>query len=98
MAVGDVYNGLTTAAASTGTVSIQPTGTQEVVIHNIYHASDISLAYTDGTTTITFDSDIGSGVYAFYAFHVTSGKYIKVTNTDTSSARAIGYDGIVTHV
>ena len=95
MAVGDVANEITSIAAS-GYMDLQPSGTVEWVIHNIYHESDIQLEYYDGTNSLIFDTDTGAGVYARYAFHCTNGHRIRVKNT-AASAKVIGYDGIVTH-
>jgi hypothetical protein len=95
MAVGDVFSGLTSVAAG-GYLDIRPPAGVEAVIHNIYHAYDVDLAFTDGTNVLTFDTDAGAGVYAKYAFHVTNSLWIRVINKDTTNARLIGYDGIVT--
>lgn len=95
MAILDVASGLSSVAAS-GYLDIQPSGTVEWVIHNIYHESDIQLEYYDGSLSCIFDTDPGAGVYAKYAFHCTSARRIRVKNT-AASAKLIGYDGIVTH-
>lgn len=95
MAVGDVYNGLVSVAAG-GYLDIRPPAGVEVVIHNIYHAYDVDLALTDGVNILTFDTDLGAGVYAKYAFHVTNSLWIRVINKDSANARLIGFDGIVT--
>jgi hypothetical protein len=95
MAVGDTFNGLS-SVSSGSYLDIQPSGTVEAVIHNIYHSSDVQLEYFDGTNSVVFDSASGMGVYAKYSFHVTNAKRIRVKNT-SGSAQLIGYDGIVTH-
>ena len=95
MAVGDVKSGLVSVAAG-GSLDIRPPVGEEWVIHNIYHAYDVDLAFTDGTNVLTFDTDVGAGVYAKYAFHVTNTLWIRVINKDTANARLIGYDGIQT--
>jgi hypothetical protein len=95
MAVGDVKSGISSVAAA-AYLDIQPTGTEEWVIHNIYHESDIQLEFYDGTNSCVFDTDPGSGVYAKYAFHVKNAIRIRVKNT-ASAAKLIGYDGICTH-
>jgi hypothetical protein len=93
MAVGDVFSGLSSIAAA-GYLDIQPSAGVEAVIHNIYHASDIQIEFYDGTNSLIFDTDVGAGIYAKYAFHVTNSLRIRVKNT-TSAAILIGYDGIV---
>jgi len=95
MAVGDVYSGLVSVAAG-GYLDIRPPAGMEVVIHNIYHAYDIDLAWTDGTNVLTFDTDYGAGAYCKTAFHITNTLWIRVINKDTANARLVGYDGIVT--
>jgi hypothetical protein len=95
MAVGDTFSGLSSVAAS-AYLDIQPSGTVEAVIHNIYHDGDIQLEFYDGTNSCIFDTDTGSGVYAKYAFHVTNARRIRVKNTKATT-QLIGYDGITTH-
>lgn len=94
MAVGDVFSGISSIAAG-AYLDIQPTGTIEVVIHNIYHESDVQLEFYDGTNSCVFDTDPGSGVYAKYAFHVKNAIRIRVKNT-AATAKLIGYDGVQT--
>jgi hypothetical protein len=96
MAVGDVYSGLSSIAAG-AYLDIQPTGTVEAVIHNIYHEYDVQLELYDGTNSLVFDTDAGSGIYAKYAFHVKNALRIRVKNTHATLAKLIGYDGVVTH-
>jgi len=95
MAVGDVKSGLASVDAG-GYLDIRPPSGEEWVIHNIYHAYDVDLAFTDGTNVLTFDTDVGAGVYAKYAFHVTNSLWIRVINKDTANARLIGYCGVQT--
>lgn len=77
-------------------LDIRPPSGEEWVIHNIYHAYDVDIAFTDGTNILVFDTDVGAGVYARYAFHVTNTRWIRVYNKDTANARLIGFDGIQT--
>ena len=94
MAVGDVFSGLSSIAAA-GYLDIQPAAGVEVVIHNIYHDGDIQLEFYDGTNSLIFDTFVGGGVYARYAFHVTNTWRIRVKNT-ASTTQLIGYDGVQT--
>ena len=94
MAVGDVFSGISSVAAA-GYLDIQPAAGVEVVIHNIYHDSDIQLEFYDGTNSLIFDTDTGAGVYAKYAFHVTNARRIRVKNT-AAVAKLIGYCGVQT--
>ena len=92
MAVGDVFSGLA-SVASAGYLDIQPAVGVEAIIHNIYHDGDIQLEFYDGTESLIFDTDVGAGVYARFAFHVTNAMRIRVKNT-AAVAQLIGYDGI----
>ena len=94
MAVGDTFSGLSSVAAA-AYLDIQPSAGVEVVIHNIYHESDVQIEFYDGTNSLIFDTDTGAGVYAKYAFHVTNSIRIRVKNT-AGTAKFIGYDGIQT--
>jgi hypothetical protein len=94
MAVGDVFSGISSIAAA-GYLDIQPSAGVEVVIHNIYHESDVQIEFYDGTNSLIFDTDAGTGVYAKYAFHVTNARRIRVKNT-AATAKLIGYDGVQT--
>ena len=94
MAVGDVFSGLSSIAAA-AYLDIQPAVGVEVVIHNIYHDGDIQLEFYDGTNSLIFDTDVGVGVYARFAFHVTNTIRIRVKNT-AAAAQLIGYCGVQT--
>ena len=94
MAIGDVFSGISSIEAG-AYLDIQPTGTVEAVIHNIYHDGGIQLEFYDGTNSLIFGTDLEAGVYAKFAFHVTNSKRIRVKNTATV-AKLIGYDGVVT--
>jgi hypothetical protein len=96
MAVGDVAKNLQSIAAG-AYLDIQPSGTAEWVIHNIYHEYDVTLEVYDGSNSLTFDTDAGAGAYAKYAFHCTNTQRIRVRNTHVSASKLIGYDGLVTH-
>jgi hypothetical protein len=94
MAVGDVFSGLSSIAAA-AYLDIQPSAGVEVVIHNIYHESDVQIEFYDGTNSLIFDTDAGVGIYAKYAFHVTNARRIRVKNT-AAAAKLIGYCGVQT--
>ena len=95
MAIGDVRSALVRVEAG-GNLDIRPSGTEEWVIHNIYHEYDVDLIFTDGTEELNFDTDVGKGLYAAFAFHVRNGLWLRVKNKDSDNSRLIGYDGIVT--
>jgi hypothetical protein len=96
MAIGDIVSDIESIAAS-GYLTIQPTGTEEWIIHNIYHEWDVDLQFYDGANALTFDTDPGANVYPRYAFHCNNTRYIRVKNIHISSAKLIGYDGVISH-
>ena len=97
MAVGDAaVVGLTSTAAA-ASLTIQPSGTVEWVIHNLYTPQGTSweLYATDGTNPQKVDNDAGTGRYNLQ-LHVTNAQYFTLKNTSASTIyfRA---DGIITH-
>jgi hypothetical protein len=94
MAVGDVVSDLQSIAAGSY-LDIQPGSGAEWVIHNIYHESKVELYFYDGSNSLLFEVDTAFGVFAWYEFHCTNSRRLRVKNTD-SSAKLIGYDGVVT--
>jgi hypothetical protein len=93
MAAGDVFSCVPTSTANNGTLNIQPTGTAEATIHNVYtNMASCELYKYDGTTLSKVDSATG---WLGYAFHVTNACYLQVKNVSGSSAN-ICYDGIYT--
>lgn len=94
MAVGDIKSGLASVGAG-AFLDIRPPSGEEWSIHNIYHEDSVELYFSDGTNNLLFDSAYGKGVYAFFIFHVTNTRYLRVKNL-ASAARLIGYDGIQT--
>lgn len=94
MAVGDVASALS-SVASGSYLDIQPGSGVEWVIHNIYHEDSVQLEYYDGTNSLIFDVDYGMGIWAWYEFHCTNTRRIRVKNL-SSASKFIGYDGVVT--
>ncbi len=95
MAQGDVVQEISSIAAGSY-LDLQPSGTIEWVIHNIYHENDITVEYYDGSNSLVFQTEVGAGVIGFCNFHCTNGHRIRVKNAHASAAKLIGYDGIVT--
>jgi hypothetical protein len=96
VAVGDVVSAFSTAVGAGSFVDIQPSGTLEWVIHNIYHENDAALQWYDGTNSIEFDIVTGAHAWVKQNFHVTNSRRIRIRNA-AGSSQDIGYDGIVTH-
>ena len=84
--VGDAVN-----TVAVGTLIIRPPTDYEWIIHNIYHVSDATLDLITPSGTISaIDTDIGAGLWARYAFHVTNTYYLQVRSSSTIVA-----DGVV---
>lgn len=96
MAVGDMVADIQSIAAG-AYLDIQPSGTVEWVIHNIYHEYDITIERYDGVNALNFYSATGKGVLADFFFHVGNTERIRVKNDHASAAKLIGYDGVITH-
>ncbi|MDI6872583.1 MAG: hypothetical protein QME79_14765 [Bacillota bacterium] len=94
MAVGDVKSGLQSVNAS-AYLNIQPPGTEEWVVHNLYWGGQVELYVSDGINDLKFDSDSSAGGRLAMVFHVRNGQYLRVKNMG-ASAILIGYDGIQT--
>ena len=97
MAAGDVYSGGPTSVANGAYLTIQPAGTSEAVIHNIYwSANGVEIYWYDGANEIKMDSDSSFGGRFCMSFHVTNTRYIRVKNVSGGAAIYIGWDGIYT--
>jgi hypothetical protein len=97
MAVGDVVSDLQSIAA-VSYLDIQPAGTEEWIIHNIYHEFDVQLEWYDGVNSIVFHSSVGPGILARFTFHINNARWIRVYNPDPGVAKLIGYDGVVSRM
>lgn len=95
MAAGDAYI-LAPATVTNGSyMDLQPSGSVEVVVHNIYvpEGTAIELYYYDGADTILHLST-NTSLYNLQ-FHCTNGAYIRVKNVSGSSA-IFAADGMTT--
>lgn len=96
MALRDTRSEITSIAAG-AYMDILPTGTEEWVIHNIYHEAEAALYYYDGTNNLLIDTDAAGGAWLGYAFHCNATHRIRVKNNNVG-AKLIGYDGVLTHI
>jgi hypothetical protein len=94
MAVGDVVSGISSIAAGSS-LTIQPGAGVEWVLHNLYHAADVEVYFTDGANSIKFSSDTSFGAWTGMFLHANNTRYFTIKNTN-AAAQLIGYDGIVT--
>lgn len=95
MAIGQaVINSSSIAAGAS--LSIQPSGSAEWVIHNILVPEDVAieLYYYNGTTDTLIETTSGS--YFDVHFHVINARYYKVKNVSAETI-IIGYDGVITY-
>lgn len=93
MAVGEIFDAVPVAVDNNATLNIQPAGTAEAVIHNIYTGSGSCELYKyDGTTLSKIDTASG---WLGYAFHARNACYLQVKNISGGSLN-ISFDGIYT--
>ena len=93
MAGGGIYDIAPTAVGSSSAINFQPTGTQEVIINNIYTGGvSCELYKTNGTTPILSDTAAG---WLGYRFRARSTNYIQLKNTSTNSIN-VSCDGVIT--
>ena len=99
MAVGDIIASSIVATTS-GLLNIQPTGTEEWVIHNINHQSDAELWIVSTAASSKIDSHSGNGGWNSFFFHTKNNNYYMVKNIDSGGASGLvlSFDGIITHV
>jgi len=96
MAVGDMIADIQSIAAA-AYLDVQPSGTVEAVIHNIWHEDDITISRYDGTNAVALPKIVGAGLESNLQIHVGNTDRIRVQNNHASAAKLIGYDGMVTH-
>lgn len=96
MAAGDVYVNIA-SVANNAYLTIQPAGSAEAVIHNIYYAGAVEFYRYDGTNNLKFDSDTATATFAREGLflHVTNGSYARVKNV-SGSTMLMGFDGVYT--
>ena len=92
MAAGDAITNITSVTNASSFV-IQATSGQEWVIHNIHHAKDCALLWTNGTLIGTMSILFGSNIETNLQLHITNSVYIAL---HSNSAHIVGYDGVVT--
>jgi hypothetical protein len=97
VAVGDTYSVGLTQETNNSSLTIQPAGTVEAVVHNIYvpAGSAWELYRTDGTNPIKIDSDAVTGRYNLQ-IHVTNTQYLTLKNVSGSTIY-MAVDGMITH-
>ncbi len=93
--VGDTYTQSATIV-NNASLSLQQTGTQAVVVHNINYAGAVELHATDGTNDAKVDTDTSAGGWLTFAFHCTATYWYYVKNVSGGNL-VITADGIVTH-
>jgi len=77
-------------------IDIRPEGSEEYVVHNIYHSAAVGLYMVRGAVELKLDDQAGSDAWAAYVFHVTNVQFLRLK--DWSGAQQyLGYDGVCTH-
>ncbi len=99
MAAGDVFQEGPTSTNNDAFLDIQPAGTIEWVIHNVYVplGVDVEFEYYDGSILIKFDEDAVDGTRFMVNWHVTNGTRVRIKNV-SGSAAILAADGIITAV
>jgi hypothetical protein len=87
MAAGDAYIKTPTSTASGSFLDLQPSGSVEVVVHDIYVAtgSAYEVYYSDGTNNILYLSMPAGGGALNLQAHCTNSVYVRVKNTSGST-------------
>ena len=90
VAIGDAF----TSNARNITL-IQPSSSNEWVVHNLYFGNNCTVAKSDGYVHIPLYTLTGNGAISGLFFHATNSNFLVVTNT-SSVNDTFGYDGIRT--
>jgi hypothetical protein len=96
MAVLDAVAVLSAGVTNGSFVEVQPSGTVQWVIHNIYGEGAFELYWYDGTNSIKIDTEAAVPWLANLELHVTNSVWVRIKNT-SGSTFDFGYDGIVSH-
>jgi hypothetical protein len=90
LAIADLIGTITSVNPSS-TLTIQPAGTDEWIIHNFYTSSTIDLKVI-GVATITVMPNLVESLSAYF-FHASNTHYYQIVNK-TGNTIQCGYDGI----
>lgn len=95
-AAGDVVSDYA-SVASNGLMTIQPTGTEQWMIHTIFSEPGVAIEVqmTDGTPK-TIDALSGGSVHGL-TWRVTNAKYLLIKNMN-AGAKYIGYQGVISRL
>ena len=97
MAVNDVYVVAPATVTNGSFMELQPSGTIEAVVTNIYspEGTAYELYYYDGTDTIKFDHDAATG-RTNVSYKVSNAVWVRIKNVSGSSA-IFAADGYISH-
>ena len=98
MAAGDAYAVAPTSTATGSFLDLQPGGSVEVVVHNVYVPTGTAyeLYWYDGTNSILFLSMPAGGAALNLQCHcVGTTKYVRIKNVSGATAY-LGADGMTT--
>ena len=87
---------LVAAVGSGIAIEIKPDGTEEWVVHNIYHSNNAALYIVRGGLEIRIDDQEGSNAWINHVFHVKNEQFLKLKDWSGGSQN-LGYDGVCTH-
>lgn len=93
MAVGDVVSAVV-SLTNASTYYIQATSGQDWVVHNVYHARNITLNwFNNGVIVGSMGTLDGPNIETNLQFHVNNSLFVVIA---ADSAQVVGYDGIQT--
>jgi len=91
---GDAYISFAEVAAG-AKLTIRPSASNELIIHNINCEAEITVQRANGVLTLQmFNHTPGANLLPYYDFHITNTNYIEIVNEDVA-AKNICADGIV---
>jgi hypothetical protein len=90
-----VINGMV-SLANNASYDAKPVLGQEWVIHNVEFPAAVSLVIVNGSNTITFASQTGSGVFANLYLHVNNNQWLRITNNASGGTNLYSFDGVQT--
>ena len=92
----DVYS--IVASVTTGQyLTIQPLGTDEAMIHNVYYAGAAGLYWTNGSVLAVIESDATAtgGAFLNRFVMINNARYVRVKN-NAATTKLIGFSGLYT--
>ena len=94
MAIGNSVQNISSISQQ-AYLTLQPTGTDEWIIHNIYSNGMIEIYFYNGSIQILVERVNPGRSITNRRFHCTNSKYYRIKNVEYNNIN-IGYDGVQT--